>query len=179
MIQCIIRFQTDLNPWFVGPWDKVWIFFVNGTFIMPQKKSFGQIFFWISCTGTKCHFGSMEKLPKWYFWPRAWNSKKFWSKDFFWGIMKVPETKTFNLFQGPPNPRFRSVKVQTETFLKKDSQDFKNYFHFGFLWIPTKPGKQNWKEPFFGVHNCKKTVLQLYCTIDKTQWPECSIFVQK
>ena len=30
--------------------------------------------------------------------------------------------------QDPPNPEFRSVKVQTETFLKKDSRDFKNYF---------------------------------------------------
>ena len=43
---------------------------------------------------------------------------------------------------------FRSVKVQTEDFLKKDSQHFKNSFQFGFLWIPSKPGKQNWKEPF-------------------------------
>ena len=80
------------------------------------------------------------------------------AKDFFWGIMKVPYTKNIhNLFQGPPNPGFRSVKVQTETFLKKDSQDFKNSFYLGFLWIPSKPGKQNWKLPFFwGVHNCKK-----------------------
>ena len=34
----------------------------------------------------------------------------------------------YNLFQGPPNPGFRSVKVQTETFLKKDSRDFKIFF---------------------------------------------------
>jgi hypothetical protein len=38
-----------------------------------------------------------------------------------------------NLFKGPPNPGFRSVKVQTETFLKKDSRDFKNSFYLGFL----------------------------------------------
>ena len=45
----------------------------------------------------------------------------FWSKDFFWGIMKVPFKKNIHsMFQGPPNPGFRSVKVQTETFLKKD-----------------------------------------------------------
>ena len=55
--------------------------------------------------------------------------KIFWPKDFFWGIMKVPFTKIIcNLFQGPPNPGFMSVKAQTEIFLKKDSQDFKNYF---------------------------------------------------
>jgi hypothetical protein len=56
--------------------------------------------------------------------------KNFWPKDFFWGIMKVPYTKNIhNLFQGRPNPEFRSVKVQTETVLKKDSRDFKNYFN--------------------------------------------------
>ena len=47
---------------------------------------------------------------------------------------KVPFTKDIhNFFQGPPNPKFRSVKVQTETFFKKDSQDFKNSFYLGFL----------------------------------------------
>ena len=68
----------------------------------------------------------------------------FWPKDFFWGIMKVPFTKNIhNFFQGPSNPGFRSVKVQTETFLKKDSRDFKNSFQFRFLWIPSKTGEQN------------------------------------
>ena len=76
--------------------------------------------------------------------------KKIWPKDFFSGIMKVPFTKIIcNLFQGPPNPVFRSVKVQIGTFFKKDSRDIENSFHLGFLWIPSKPGKQNWKVPFF------------------------------
>ena len=47
---------TDLNPGFDGPWKKLWICFVNGTFIMPQKESFGQKLFWISCTGSKVPF---------------------------------------------------------------------------------------------------------------------------
>ena len=34
---------------------------------------------------------------------------------------------------GPKDPGFRSVKVQTEDFLKKDSQYFKNSFQIGFL----------------------------------------------
>ena len=70
--------------------------------------------------------------------------KILWPKDFFWGVMKVPYRKDIhNLFQGPSNPEFRSIKVQTETFLKKDSWDFKNSFYLGFLWIPSKPGNQN------------------------------------
>ena len=48
--------------------------------------------------------------------------------------MKVPFTKNIhNFLQGPPNPGFRSVKVQIDTFFKKDSQDFKNSFYIGFL----------------------------------------------
>jgi hypothetical protein len=48
--------------------------------------------------------------------------------------MKVPYRKDIhNLFQGPSNPEFRSIKVQTETFLKKDSRDFQNYFYLGLL----------------------------------------------
>ena len=38
-----------------------------------------------------------------------------------------------NLFQGPTNPEFRSVKEQIDTFFKKDSRDLKNSFHLGFL----------------------------------------------
>ena len=39
-------------------------------------------------------------------------------------IIKVPyQNNIHNMSQGPPNPVFRSVKVQTEDFLKKeDSQ---------------------------------------------------------
>ena len=100
------------------------------------------------------------KIAIWHFWPCAWNSNFFWQKDFFWVIMKVPFTKNVhNFFQGLPNPGFRSVKVQTETFFIKDSQDFKNSFYLGFLWIPSKPGKQNQKLPFFWVFIIvKKTV---------------------
>ena len=76
--------------------------------------------------------------------------KFFWPKDFFWGIIKVPFSKIICiLFQSPPNPGFRSVKVQIDTFFQKDSRDLKNSFHLGFLWIPSKPGKQNWNVPFF------------------------------
>ena len=62
---------------------------------------------------------------------------------------KVPYPKNVcNMSQSPSNPGFRSVKVQTEDFLKKDSQHFKKYFQFEFLWIRSKTGKQNWNVLF-------------------------------
>ena len=55
---------TDLNPGFGGPWNKLQIILVNGTFIMPQKKSFGQKKFWISCTGSKVPFWQNVRIAK-------------------------------------------------------------------------------------------------------------------
>ena len=65
--------------------------------------------------------------------------KKIWPKYFFWSIMKVlyPENIR-NMSQGLPNPGFRSVKIKTEDFIKKDSQYFKYSFQVGFWWIPSK-----------------------------------------
>ena len=39
--------------------------------------------------------------------------KKIWPKDFFRSIMKMTFTKNIpNMSQGPPNPGFRSVRVE-------------------------------------------------------------------
>ena len=58
--------------------------------------------------------------------------------------MKMSLTKNIpNMSQGPPNPGFRSVRVENLDFLKKDLQDSKNSFQFGSLWVPSKSGKQN------------------------------------
>ena len=44
----------------------------------------------------------------------------------------MPFTKNIHtFFQGPSNPGFRSVKIQTETFLKKDSRNFNFFFNLG------------------------------------------------
>ena len=106
-----------------------------------KRRLLAEIFFWISCTCSKvpfwpflsfCQDGTFELVHE--------IQKNFWPKDFFWGIRKMPCTKNIhNFFQGPPNKGFRSVKVQTETFFKKNSRDFKNSFYLGFLWI------QAWK----------------------------------
>jgi hypothetical protein len=57
----------------------------------------------------------------------------FGGKTTFWSIMKLTfNKKKFNMSQGLPNPGFRAVRVENWDFLKKDSQDFKNSFEFGF-----------------------------------------------
>ena len=68
-------------------------------------------------------------MPFWQFFHKI--QKLFWPKDFSFehyedDIYKKDNT---NVFPGPPNPGFRSVKVVKKT----DSQDFKNYFQLGFL----------------------------------------------
>ena len=129
---------TDLNPWFDRPWKKLWMFFCKWHFhnaskevvcpkkvlnFMPGVKSA------ILAGWKNCNNGTFE--------PAHEIQNFLWPDDFFGTIMKVPFTKNIHsFFQGPPNPGFRSVKVQTETFPKKDLQDFKNSFYLGFLWIP-------------------------------------------
>jgi hypothetical protein len=55
---------TDLNPGFGRPWKKLWILFVHGTLIMPQKRSFAQNNFLISCRGSKVPFWQNGKIAK-------------------------------------------------------------------------------------------------------------------
>ena len=133
-----------LNPGFGGPWDMLGIFFVNVIFITLQKKSFGQKKFEFHAQVQKCHFGNFSILAKWHFWTRAWNSNFFLAERLLLKCYKVTFSKNIcNMSQGPPNPGFRSVRVENWDFLKKDSQDFKNSFRFGFLWIPSKTWEQN------------------------------------
>ena len=65
-----------INSGFGGPWDKLWKNFVIAIFIMLQKNVFGKKKFECHARNQKCHFGKIEKLPKWHFWTWAWNSKK-------------------------------------------------------------------------------------------------------
>ena len=63
----------------------------------------------------------------------------FWSKAFFWSIMKMARRKNIhNLSQGPPNPGFMQKKVE-----------LKNFGCFRFRWIFRRPGKLNWERVFF------------------------------
>ena len=135
---------TDLNPGFDRPWKKLWIFFVNGTFIMPQKKSFSKknLNFMhgfksaILAEWKNCQNGTFEPVHEIQIF--------FWPKDYFWGIMNVPFTKSIhNMPQGPSNPGFMQLKVQKGDFLKKPSRELKFFSCLRFLWIPRRPGTLN------------------------------------
>ena len=61
--------------------------------------------------------------------------------------------------QGPSNPGFRSVKVQTKDFFQKGLTIFQNFFS---IWVPMNI-QQAWNAKLegalsFDIHNCKKAV---------------------
>ena len=133
-----------INPGFGGPWKNLWIFLVNGTFIMSQKKSFCQKKFWISCTGSKVPFWQNGKIAKMallnlcmkfeIFFGQKYSFEALWKWHyFFFRIM----------FQGPPNPGFMQEKVQKGDFLKKPSRKLKKNLCARFQWIPRRPGTLN------------------------------------
>ena len=123
---------------FYNDWPRSWISqtlghvmdILNVIFIILQF-----FFFRISCTGSKVSFLQL------------FNSSKvalFGQKTSFEVcIMNVTvKNNICNMSQGPRNQGFRSVIVENWYFLKKDPQDFKNSFQFGFPWIPSRPVKQ-------------------------------------
>ena len=91
-----------------------------------------------------------EKLPKWHFLIHAWNLKFFGPNDFIWVAIKVP---FFEFIQKMCQAPSSSVQVliweDKLDYLKNPSQDFKNYFCFGFLWSPSNAEWQNWRVPIF------------------------------
>ena len=57
---------TDLNPGFDGPWEDMNTF-CKWHFYNASKEVFWQKKFEFHARVQKCHFGRMEKLPKWHF----------------------------------------------------------------------------------------------------------------
>ena len=103
-----------------------------------------------------CQSGTFEPVLD------TWNF--FWSKAFFWYIMKMAIRKNIhNMHQGPPNPGFRSVKVQNDTFFKKDSRELFFFSCFRFLLISRRPGTLNWERVVFlpSKNLCRKCVVIL------------------
>ena len=53
-----------INPGFNGPWGMLWIFFLNGTFLLLQKNTFGQKKFQLSSTGSRVPFWQFFNFSK-------------------------------------------------------------------------------------------------------------------
>ena len=84
----------------------------------------------------KCHFGNFSFLPKWHFWTCAWNSKIFLAKSILLKHYENGNKKKYSqLVQGSAKSRIYAGKSTKGDFLKKDSQDFKKFSRFRFLWI--------------------------------------------
>ena len=76
--------------------EQVMNIFVYGTFIMNRKKSFGQMFFWISCTGSKVPFWQNVKIAKMALLnPCMKFKKKFGQKTSFEALWKCHLLKLF------------------------------------------------------------------------------------
>ena len=98
----------------------------------------------------KCHFGKIEKLPKWHFWTWAWNSKKILTRSILLKHYGNGNKKFFSqLVPGSAKSRTMQEKVQKGDFLKKDSRELKSFSCFRFLWISRRPGTLNWERVVF------------------------------
>ena len=121
---------TDLDPGFGGLWNKLWIFF--GTFIMPQKKSFGQKGFWISCTGSKVPFWQFYHSAKIALLNPCLSLKFkifFWQKTSFEVLWKCHIQKISITCSRVLEIQDLGQSKYKQTFLKKNSWDFKKSFY--------------------------------------------------
>ena len=98
----------------------------------------------------KCHFGKIEKLPKWHFWTCAWNSKFFLAKSI---LLKHYENgnkkKNSQLVPGSAKSRIYSGKSTKRGFSKKGLARIIFFSCFRFLWISWRPGTLNWERVVF------------------------------
>jgi hypothetical protein len=74
----------------------LWIFFLNGTFIMLQKNTFGQKKFRISCTSSKVPFWKNWKIAKMALLNRCMKFKIFFDQKYsFEALRKYHLEKIF------------------------------------------------------------------------------------
>ena len=120
-----------INPGFGGPWDKLWKNFLIAIFIMLQKNVFGKKNFEYHARDQKCHFGKIEKLPKWHFWTWAWNSKKFLTRSILLKHYGNGNKKIFSqLVPGSAKSRIYAEKSTKRGFSKKGLTRIENFFLF-------------------------------------------------
>ena len=74
-----------------------------------------------------------------------------------------------NVSQAPFKCLSKWIKVDKWDYFANPSQEFKNYFCWGFLWIPTKTWRQNWRRPIFSRFN----LVKYKCVIQISYHPNC------
>ena len=84
------------------------------------------------------------------FWTLHGIWKNFGPNGFIWDAMKVPFSDFSQKMSQDPSSSVQLLIWEDKLdYLKNPSQDFKNSFCLGFLWIPKKTGRQNWRGPIF------------------------------
>ena len=69
---------------------------------------------------------------------------------FIWSAKKVPFREFIqNMSQALSMCSSKWINVDKWDYLKNPLRKFKNSFCLGFLWIPWKTGRQNWRGPVF------------------------------
>ena len=122
--------------------------------LLHQMNTFGAKYFWFSCMGKKVPFWQFLKILKncqnGTFLPMHENQKIFGPNAFIWSAKKVPFRDFIqNMSQALSKCLSKWIKVDKWDYLKNPSHELKNYFCLGFLWIPRKTGRQNWRGPIF------------------------------
>ena len=108
--------------------------------------SLAKKFFEFHAQVQKCHFGKIEKLPKWHFWTCAWNSNFFLAKSILLKHYENGNTKKYSqLVPGSAKVRIYAGKSTKREFSKKALAIIEKLFLFRLLWIPRTPGEVNLK----------------------------------
>ena len=91
------------------------------------QKHFFKFHAWVQ----NCHFGKIEKLPKWHFWTRAWKSKNFLAKSILLKHYENGNKKKYSqLVPGSAKSRIYSGKSTKRGFSKKGLARIKIFFLF-------------------------------------------------
>ena len=112
---------------------------------------------------------------KWHLLSPAWN---FIFLDqihtFIWSAKKMTFREFIqNMSKTLSKCLSKWIKVDKWDYLKNPSQELKSSFCLGFLWIPKKTGRQNWRGPIFLRFNlvklqCEQWAAEVGATKPKT-----------
>ena len=134
----------------MGP-PQFWFSIFPGIHRNPKQKEFFN-----SCEGflIAALTGYSHPSPFWKIAKMALFKQEIWKNfgpnAFIWSAMKAPFSDFIqNLSQAPSKCLSNWIKVDKWDYFKNPSQELKIYFCLGFLWIPRKTERQNWRGPIF------------------------------